>query len=123
MKLVRNISIILTLLVLLTTPSLVLAVKGSATDPKATFENPLSGAQTVTDLILRVIQWLIGISLILAFFSLVWGGIWYIISLGDESRVKQAKAIIFWAVIGVIIILIAYILVNTVAEIFGVAAP
>jgi len=90
-------------------------------DIDSTFDNPLgAGTNDISDVIIRIIRWFIGMSVILALGALVWGGIYYITSIGIEQRVSSAKRIILWAIAGLVIILLSLVLVETVASILGV---
>lgn len=70
------------------------------------------------DLIARVIQAALGLTAVIALGFIVYGGFRYIISRGDEGEVKQAKDIITYAVIGLVVIGLAFAIVQFV--IFGV---
>lgn len=74
----------------------------------------LSTATNASDILVNVINWLLALVALLAMLALVWGGIMYIISLGDESRVGTAKKIILYAIIGIIIVLLSYVIISTV---------
>lgn len=75
----------------------------------------------------KVIKWLLSLSAVLAMGALVWGGIMYIMSLGDEGRAGKAKQIIWYAIIGVIVVLISYVIIATIQTLLsapkGTAAP
>lgn len=47
------------------------------------------------------------------------GGIRYVVSNGDASKIKTAKDTIFYAVVGLIVALLAYAIVNFVVNQFG----
>ena len=89
------------------------------------FQNPLGGNdQTFIEILGTIIQWLIGFSASLALLAIVTGGIMYIISFGDENRTRRAKSILFWAVIGLIVTLMAFTIIITVTNsILGVPLP
>jgi hypothetical protein len=74
----------------------------SATGGTVTFSNPLSftTVQGMTGAFLSALQ---GIIVTLALVFLVFGGVLYIISAGDEGRIKTAKAAITAAMIGLAI--------------------
>lgn len=65
-------------------------------------------------MIARVIKWLLALSAVLAMAALVWGGIMYIMSMGDEGRAGKAKQIILYAIIGVIVVLISYVIIASI---------
>lgn len=84
-----------------------------------TFTNPI-GAQNVPQLLTSVIKWILGLVAFVALISLVWGGVLYIISFGNEAGIKKAKTIIIWSIVGLIVILLAFFIVRTVANILGI---
>ncbi len=59
----------------------------------------------------------ITISAFLAFLWLVWGAFQYITASGDKNKLAQARARITWAIIGLIIILIAFLVAQFAQEI------
>jgi len=59
----------------------------------------------------NVIKFLLALSAMLAMGAIVWGGIMYITSLGDEGKAEKAKGVIKYAIIGVIVVLISYVIV------------
>lgn len=58
--------------------------------------------------LLKIITWFLGILAILAFGAIVWGGIMYVVSLGDEAKAGKAKSIILYAIVGVVVALAGY---------------
>lgn len=56
---------------------------------------------------------------VLAFGGVVVGGIMYIMSLGDEQKVRNAKMIILYALIGLFILLLSVIIINAAMNIFA----
>ena len=77
--------------------------------------NPLP-ATTITDVLISIVKFLLGLSAILAFLALIVGGIYMIISFGEESRLKQGKTIITWSVIGIVIIMLSYTIIKVVSD-------
>ncbi len=51
---------------------------------------------------------------VLAIAALIYAGFLYITGLGNDEQIQKAKKIIIWVVIGIIVILSAYAIVNTV---------
>lgn len=49
---------------------------------------------------------------LLALLAIIYGGIKYIISLGDEKGTEQAKHIILYAIVGLIIVALSAVIVN-----------
>ena len=61
-------------------------------------------------MVTSVIQWVVGVIGFVAAIFVVYGGITYIISSGDPGKVKKAKDIILYAVIGLVIVALAEII-------------
>ncbi len=73
-------------------------------------------ACTVTDifvLIARVTNFLIGFAGVYAVYELVWGGLWMIIAMGNEESLTREKSRITNAIIGLVMVFMSYMLVNT----------
>ena len=71
-----------------------------------------------------VIQWgttvlMIG-AVILALFFLIWGGIQWITSRGNKENLAAAQKRIIYAVIGLVIALSAFMIINIVSGLLGV---
>lgn len=56
----------------------------------------------------RVINIIFTILLIAAVIMLIWGGIMFVTAAGDENKVAQARSLIIWAAVGIIIGILAY---------------
>ena len=61
-------------------------------------------------LVTNAIQWIIGVAGIVAAIFVVYGGIAYITSSGDPSKLQSAKQMILYALIGLIVVAIAEII-------------
>ncbi len=72
------------------------------------------------ELTASITNWLLSIASFLAIFFLIIGGLYYITALGDTRQMEEAKKIITYVIIGLIVILISYTLVITLNKIiFG----
>lgn len=69
-----------------------------------------AGCVNPNEMIENLIHWVIGISGIIAVIFVVYGGISYTISAGDPSKIKQAKNMILYAVIGLVIVALAEVI-------------
>jgi len=67
----------------------------------------------------RVINLLLFIVGILAIIMLIYGGIRYVISGGNNERVKDAKNTILYAIVGLIVAILGYAIVNWVVANVG----
>ncbi|MCL5439152.1 MAG: hypothetical protein M1268_04150 [Patescibacteria group bacterium] len=68
----------------------------------------------------RVIIAVIIIAIIIAVFFLIIGGIRWITSGGDKSKVEGARNQIVAAIVGLIIAILAYFIISFVAQLFGI---
>lgn len=83
------------------------------------YRSPLMvGYCSLEEVIAKASDWVLGTAASLIILILIVGGITYIISAGDPARMKTAKNIIFYAIIGLVMILLSYVLVTTIKEIF-----
>lgn len=105
---------------LLVAPVLLVPLAMWAAEPAAVFTNPI-GFNSVPALLNNLIRWILGLVGFIALLSLIWGGVMYIISFGSEAGIKKAKTIIIWSIVGLVVILLAFFIVRTVANILGVA--
>jgi len=67
-----------------------------------------------------VIQLVFVVSVVFALFYLVYGGFRWLISTGDKGKVTEAREHIIAAVIGLVIIFLAYFILNVILGFFGV---
>lgn len=67
-----------------------------------------------------IISFLLILALIIAFFWLVLGGIKWIISGGDKNNVTAAREQVTQAIIGLVIVLVAWLILNIVGSMFGI---
>ena len=70
-------------------------------------------------LIPHVINLMLFIVGILAIFMLIFGGIRYVVSGGDATRVKDAKNTILYAIIGLVVAILGYAIVQWVISVIG----
>lgn len=68
----------------------------------------------------QVIQLLIVIAIVIAVFFLVWGGIKWILSGGDKAKVESARNTIIGAIVGLILVFLAFFIISVVANLFGI---
>ena len=75
----------------------------------------LSNADPAT-IIGGLVKWLLGFVGALAVLMVIIGGIMYVTSGGEESRIDTAKRILMWAIIGLIVALLGWVIVSTVVN-------
>ena len=93
------------------------SLQGGANDAKGEgMKDGVGDANSLVKDVVNIILWIVGI---LSVIMLVWGGIKYTTSAGDTNKVTSAKNTIIYAVIGLIIAILAYAIVNFVIEKIG----
>jgi hypothetical protein len=75
---------------------------------------PANGVNALTLKIGVIVNLLLYIAGAIAVLVIIYGGIRYITSTGDATRIKQAKDTVLYAVVGLIVAILAYAIVNTV---------
>lgn len=79
-------------------------------------KDEVGDANALVKNIVNIILWVVGI---LSVVMLIWGGIRYITSAGDTNKVTSAKNTIMYAVIGLVIAILAYAITNFVITQIG----
>ncbi len=74
-------------------------------------DNPTPDA-TLIDFVYRIINLAIGLAGLIAVVFLVYNGILYILSAGEESKVEKATKGITYAIIGLVICFVSVLIVN-----------
>lgn len=83
-----------------------------------TITNPIGDTKDIPGVILKVTSFLLTIAGSLAILAVIVGGIYYITSLGDEKKVTQAKSILTYSIWGLILIILAYTVIQTINSAF-----
>jgi hypothetical protein len=78
--------------------------------------NIQGGRNGIVGFIITIAQILTFIFAAVAVLFLVWGGVQYITSSGDSDRIKNAKATILNAIIGLIVTIVAYAIVGVISN-------
>jgi hypothetical protein len=86
--------------------------------------NKIGGSSlTVNDVISGGITLFLGIIAVGAFASLIYSGFVYITAGGDVSKTEKARKNILWAIIGIILAVSSYVLVQLVTSVFDSNNP
>lgn len=101
-----------------------LDIKGDPDAAKEIGKSGLKGdnaAQRIGDFIVTAIELLLGLSAVLAVGAIIWGGIQIITSAssGGEHKVMTGKKTILYAIIGLIVIGLSFLIVALVATALG----
>jgi hypothetical protein len=104
---------------LLVSPAAALAFDDSTADDTGfsidAFDDQFQGIETdagLVDTIINIINALLVLAAIAAIVFVIIGGVRYVTAQGDEDAVAQAKNTIIYAIIGIIIIILAAVIVN-----------
>lgn len=66
-----------------------------------------------------IVNWLIGLVVLLSLFALVWGGLRYVGSAGSVDETEGAKRTIKYAIIGLLVAGIAYAFIHEAVEVLN----
>ncbi len=77
-----------------------------------TIPNPLGKAQTIKEVLIRVAQTILGLLGIVGVFMFIWGGYQFILAGGNPELVKKGKATLFWASIGLVIVVGSWVIIQ-----------
>ncbi|MBI4975816.1 hypothetical protein HZC20_04010 [Candidatus Peregrinibacteria bacterium] len=117
-KLIKQILIVFALMVgaitLFTFMSTSYAAVISPTDNPSELGNVTGNEGSIRKLVLRIVNYFLGFLGILAVIMVIYGGVTYVTSAGNDEGVGNAKKIILYSLVGIIIILLAFAIVNTV---------
>ncbi len=81
-------------------------------------QNPLT-SNTFGDLLTKMITGFLEVAGLLAILMIIIAGFRYITAQGNEEQVTQAKQSLQWAIIGLVVALLAYVIVVATAKLFG----
>jgi hypothetical protein len=75
------------------------------------------------DALVNIISWSLNILLIVGIiatlFFLLWGGISWITSGGDRDKLDKARKTIIFAILGLTVVLLSFVIVQTVGSVLG----
>lgn len=81
-----------------------------------------SGGEGPADIVNALVPILFGVSGILLILYMLWGGILLMTSLGDPKKMQEARGKITGGIIGIFIVLFAYLIVKALGSFFGIDA-
>ncbi len=83
-------------------------------DQPAVLAGQTGGEGSLRSIILNIVNFILIFLGLIAVIMIIYGGITYVTSAGNNENVEKAKKIIMYAIIGIIIVLISFALVNTI---------
>ncbi len=78
--------------------------------------DPVGGVNTASQIIIRIIEILLAIAGLIAVIFLIVGGFRYITAGGNEEASESAKKTITNAIIGIVIIILAFVIVRVISN-------
>jgi amino acid transporter len=84
--------------------------------PDSSIYKGIAGEVNLRQSLINWTNFFLGFLSLIAMIALVFAGFLYVTSMGEDEQATKAKKIIMYVVIGIIVILIAYALVNTLIE-------
>lgn len=72
----------------------------------------------LASIVSSLLQIVLFIAIFLAFYFLIWGAYAYILSSGKKEELGRARARITWALVGLLVVLMAFFLAKFASEIF-----
>ena len=82
-----------------------------------TIKNPLK-ANTFEKLILNIVNFIFTLALPIVVIMIIVGGFMFVTAAGEPAKIQQGKQLILWAVIGLIVILLARGIIDLLQQIF-----
>jgi len=92
------------------------AAKGDATE--GSISNPLN-ADSFSELIQGIINWVIIIGQSIAVIMIIWSGFLFMTSEGDPEKISKAKKSLTWALVGLLVLLIGDGFIGIVKDLLG----
>ena len=94
------------------------AVSQDGWDTTSMEETNLSG-ESVFDILVSFTSWSITLVGIVCVIVFIYGGFLYMTAQGENDKLQQAKKVIIYAVVGVVVAVLGLVIVQTVNSIFG----
>ncbi len=92
-------------------------VPGPAPGPSG--ESAINDAPGVAQILRKILNFLLSVAGIVGIIGLVVAGFLYLTAYGDEERIRQAKLMLTWSVIGITVVLGALLLVTQIGNLFS----
>jgi hypothetical protein len=83
-------------------------------DNPSVIANATDNQTSLRGLVMTIINYFLGFLGLIAVIMIIYGGVTYVISAGNDEAVGNAKKIIMYALIGIVVILLSFVLVNAI---------
>ena len=84
-----------------------------------TIKNPFGEGSTLWDIFSKIVNFMFVLSLPIAALMIVIAAFFFLTSMGDPEKVKRARQLILWAIVGVIVLFLSKAIVNLLLEAIG----
>lgn len=81
--------------------------------------DPLGNNGEISTVVNKLIKGVLGVIGVLALIAFIWGGVLWMISMGDEAKIKKGKEMMIYAVWGIVVIFGAYAILDLVLRALG----
>lgn len=78
------------------------------------YESPEGLQQMIVNIVNNVINWGLGIVGVLAVVFIIYGAFRIVSAAGNEEQVKTGRTIITYAIVGLIVVILSWVIVNTI---------
>ena len=83
------------------------------------FSSPLTGATTASQLAIQIINLMLMFSGIVAVFFIIIGGYQYLTAGGNSEQAEKGRTAVTNAIIGIVIIILSYVIINVIVNLVG----
>ncbi len=73
--------------------------------------------KSIEDVLADMTTWILGFGVLLCVILIIWGGLTYVASVGDEQRIEKSKKTIHYAIFGLAIIGFSYAMIKVVNDV------
>ncbi len=89
---------------------------GSTVGKTTNLPNPLGKGVTIETLAARIIEYVLGFIGTISLLLFIYGGFIWMTSAGSAEKVKKGRDVVIWAVVGMAVIFMSYIMVKFVIQ-------
>ena len=74
--------------------------------------------KALDEVIMDITDWVLGFAGIIAILVIVYGGLLYLTSAGNEDQMEKGKKTLMWGILGLVIIGISYAIVKVIVDVW-----
>ncbi|MFC1644416.1 hypothetical protein ACFL08_00140 [Patescibacteria group bacterium] len=76
----------------------------------------------VSEIVTNVMNWILGLVGVFGIIGFAIAGIWYLTAAGDDSKMEKGKNSMIWSIIGVIVALMGFVIIQAVDNLLNASA-